>query len=640
MYELRKITIRKLLNRHDVEIDLTEGCRVLIGANGTGKTASLKILHCILTGNYADISELVFDSIEAEVYVKGEASVPEPSSGKRTGGKRKQTVSFRYRDCFPGIKYILKRYYEIPEYNQFLEEFYYLLTELEENGLYEAFLSCLYKKCEYPYNVEQYVEKYMGGYNSNFLSLGYDLREPDIVRVKEGWPFPSFSEPVRYFEGSDFEQTSMFAIADGIRRPVYYFDLVRDYRIDNTIFHNSQFISKKKEWAYSDPQQLSEFPDIKRTIDLSGAEAASFQITEKVPEECEEELEKDHSLDLNRLINAGFFKAEICTDINRISSEYTKRYYDELDHMTKDEKRRLLDEKENIEAGFTKEIKELYAGYIRPVLVRHSFFDRDMYETVNMDWSAFPGGDAGGMLPNIPEELLYELGYLSDETPKTPEKTEEDAIPLFPDGDDSFMNISDSGLLQENPFSDGAFTEDNEDRDSFGEDELTEELPFGTFSLQSEVERVFFRKMLLAFIRKVSPIVRAESSQTKKIRDLRHVLEKYMIDRMVMICPAGCFIKNREKGERDRIWSIYDDRNLDLSWLSSGERKLILLFAVGIFFNKTILMDEPELSLSLVWQEMLLPDILSVSDSTIVCATHSPYIVNDESVQKYIRYIP
>ncbi len=627
MYEMRKITIRKLLHRHDVEIDLTKGCRVLIGANGIGKTASLKILYNILTGNYVDITEQIFDSIEVEVYGKGGASFSDPSSTKKNPQNRKQTVSFRYKDCFPGKKNILKRYNEISEYNQYLEEFYYLLTALEEKGLYETFISCLYKKCEYPFAVNELIERYMGGYNSEFLFLGYDLREADIIRIKESSALP-FSDPsLRYLEGSGFEETSMFAIAGDIRRPVYYFDLVKDYRIDNAFSLNSQFISKIKEWAYSDPKQLSEFPDIRRKVDLSEAEEASYRIVERVQDECEKKLIKDHSLDLNRLINAFFFKAEICIKINEISSEYTKRYYEELDHMTEDEKRRLLDERENIEAGFTKEIRDLYAGYIRPVLVRHSFFDRDMFETEKMDWSGFHGGNEG-LLPNIPEDLLYELGYLSEEST---EKT---------DSDDSLMNISDNGLLEENPFPDEELTEDKEGRDPFAVDDLTEEIPFGTFSLQPEVERVFFRKVLLAFIMKLIPIIRAESSQTKKIRDLRRVLEKYMIDRRVMICPAGCFIKNREKGDRDRIWSIFDDKNLDLSWLSSGERKLILLFTVGIFFSKTILMDEPELSLSLVWQEMLLPDILHLSDSTIICATHSPYIVNDESVQKYIRYIP
>ena len=85
---------------------------------------------------------------------------------------------------------------------------------------------------------------------------------------------------------------------------------------------------------------------------------------------------------------------------------------------------------------------------------------------------------------------------------------------------------------------------------------------------------------------------------------------------------------------------MYSPYNIDLSNLSSGEKKIILLLGIAIFFDDIILLDEPELSLSLVWQEQLLPDLVKLGNSTIVCATHSPYIVNDESVQKYIKYIP
>lgn len=53
------------------------------------------------------------------------------------------------------------------------------------------------------------------------------------------------------------------------------------------------------------------------------------------------------------------------------------------------------------------------------------------------------------------------------------------------------------------------------------------------------------------------------------------------------------------------------------------------------------MLDEPELSLSLIWQEKLIPDMLKYTQAKqIIVSTHSPYIANDESLTDYITYLP
>jgi len=43
-----------------------------------------------------------------------------------------------------------------------------------------------------------------------------------------------------------------------------------------------------------------------------------------------------------------------------------------------------------------------------------------------------------------------------------------------------------------------------------------------------------------------------------------------------------------------------------------------------------IIIDEPELSISVPWQEKLLPDILSTTDCLgLLAVTHSPFIFNN-----------
>ena len=58
-----------------------------------------------------------------------------------------------------------------------------------------------------------------------------------------------------------------------------------------------------------------------------------------------------------------------------------------------------------------------------------------------------------------------------------------------------------------------------------------------------------------------------------------------------------------------------------------------------LVFSKSqiILLDEPEASLSIVWQENLLKDIINNFDfNKIIVATQSPYIIESEDLDEYI----
>ncbi|MEE1673930.1 AAA family ATPase [Agarivorans aestuarii] len=76
-----------------------------------------------------------------------------------------------------------------------------------------------------------------------------------------------------------------------------------------------------------------------------------------------------------------------------------------------------------------------------------------------------------------------------------------------------------------------------------------------------------------------------------------------------------------------------DGNECTIEGLSSGERQLLVIFAHA-FFNRqsnkknVFIIDEPELSLHLGWQEMFADTIFSISpNSQFILATHSPEIV-------------
>ena len=75
-------------------------------------------------------------------------------------------------------------------------------------------------------------------------------------------------------------------------------------------------------------------------------------------------------------------------------------------------------------------------------------------------------------------------------------------------------------------------------------------------------------------------------------------------------------------------------KTIELTQLSSGEKQIVSLFSKMYLESEgknIIIIDEPELSLSLKWQQMLLPDVMrSGNCGLLITVTHSPFIFENE----------
>lgn len=75
---------------------------------------------------------------------------------------------------------------------------------------------------------------------------------------------------------------------------------------------------------------------------------------------------------------------------------------------------------------------------------------------------------------------------------------------------------------------------------------------------------------------------------------------------------------------------------IDLDGLSSGEKQILALFTYLIISNNKnycLIIDEPELSLSVPWQKTLLPDVISTGNcSHVFAVTHSPFIFDNHLI--------
>ena len=126
------------------------------------------------------------------------------------------------------------------------------------------------------------------------------------------------------------------------------------------------------------------------------------------------------------------------------------------------------------------------------------------------------------------------------------------------------------------------------------------------------------------------------------IKNLIDSYEKQMpyderVKSFVSVCNHYLNDKKYDYDESNLEIGIYKENSkqqIDIQNLSSGEKQIISVFSKLYIEERKdciILFDEPELSLSILWQKMFLPDIFkSGKCSTLIAVTHSPFIFDNE----------
>lgn len=103
------------------------------------------------------------------------------------------------------------------------------------------------------------------------------------------------------------------------------------------------------------------------------------------------------------------------------------------------------------------------------------------------------------------------------------------------------------------------------------------------------------------------------------------VSNKYLLNKFFRYDPTSASLVLYESMTGDE---------LDLNVLSSGEKQLIGVMSQVYLSNRgpsLVVFDEPELSLSVEWQQSILPDIVSSPNCrALIAATHSPFIFQNE----------
>lgn len=150
----------------------------------------------------------------------------------------------------------------------------------------------------------------------------------------------------------------------------------------------------------------------------------------------------------------------------------------------------------------------------------------------------------------------------------------------------------------------------------------------------SEVNR------LLNIVQDLDSLNSAALEKFKPIQDFLLMLNKFISQshKTAEINNVGDLIIKRTTGKKSTI---------KINHLSSGEKQLLILLthAAFSFINgsgkkNVFIIDEPELSLHIHWQEMLVPALMEhAPNNQFIFATHSPEIIGDYAKPEYCLYV-
>lgn len=149
-------------------------------------------------------------------------------------------------------------------------------------------------------------------------------------------------------------------------------------------------------------------------------------------------------------------------------------------------------------------------------------------------------------------------------------------------------------------------------------------------------------KVIAHFLSKLLILYRDQQANEMDVRKFVNVCNGYLTGKKLVYDDVKyelAVVLTEEHGSGDLFPVSVEP--LGLKWLSSGEKQIISLFSHIYLTRETffVIIDEPELSLSVPWQRKFLPDILNTGQCVgLIAVTHSPFVF-DNDLEPYIRSI-
>lgn len=158
---------------------------------------------------------------------------------------------------------------------------------------------------------------------------------------------------------------------------------------------------------------------------------------------------------------------------------------------------------------------------------------------------------------------------------------------------------------------------------------------------------LFSNKFLQFFLGKLNTVIGATRDIEGLVEEFINHCNRYLSEQEPSTAgPRGASpsadnkrLRLDRKTLRVHVESVSANRKIPMDSLSSGEKQMISLFARLYLYKgpKIILIDEPELSLSIDWQRKILVDVVNAPTcSQVIAITHSPFVFDNE-LEPYAR---
>jgi energy-coupling factor transporter ATP-binding protein EcfA2 len=137
------------------------------------------------------------------------------------------------------------------------------------------------------------------------------------------------------------------------------------------------------------------------------------------------------------------------------------------------------------------------------------------------------------------------------------------------------------------------------------------------------------------FIASLLKIHKAQREREIPVRNLTELINKYLSKKNIEF-NSTTFELSIRRTDIDQHFEV------PLHGLSSGEKQIVSLFShvfLSGYKNYFVVIDEPELSISVLWQKRFLQDLKDTNKcSGLIAVTHSPFVF-DNSLSKYAHSI-
>lgn len=151
--------------------------------------------------------------------------------------------------------------------------------------------------------------------------------------------------------------------------------------------------------------------------------------------------------------------------------------------------------------------------------------------------------------------------------------------------------------------------------------------------VDSHSKELLDNKYLVYFLEQLLAVYKKQEKYDSAIKSFCKVCNKYLTEKEFVFDESNVSLRIFRKLPD----GFHKDEEVLLNQLSSGEKQIVSIFSriyLDVDKHYIILIDEPELSLSIFWQENLLPDLIESGNCDFLMAvTHSPFIFGQKLKQ-------